>query len=229
MPTVREQILCDRPAVKALLLVLVVACGGAAEPAAPASGSVGKPTPGPVGPGPVGPGSASAPLVMWTVPAGYRGEVIPFPLGFAPSLAHRGVEELRFAPGFFEPDQPGYWSYAFTWRTEDAADLDAATLGGELTAYFKGLIAAVDEKQRITARDEIRAHAEVDGPGRFKLTAHVFDAFKTAKPLDLVGWAERRPCGSGALWVFVLAPRTSTLHGELDALARSTRCGQPLE
>ena len=191
--------------------MFLVACGGASEPAPP-------PAPDPV-----------APLQVWTTPAGWKSETIPFPLDFAPSLAHRGVEELRFAPGFFEPDQPGYWSYAFTWRTEDPANLDAAALGAELTAYFQGLIAVVDEQRRITARDEIVARAEPDGPGKFRLTAHVFDAFKTAAPLDLVGWAERKACGSAALWVFVLSPAKSTLRGELETLARSAQCGQPIK
>jgi len=76
---------------------------------------------------------------------GFRGETIPFPLDFAPGIAHKGVEELRFAPGFFEPAQPGYWSYTFVWRTEDPAAMDAAAVGGELTAYFRGLIEAVDQ------------------------------------------------------------------------------------
>ena len=42
-------------------------------------------------------------LPGWEVPAGWRSEVIPFPLDFAPSLTHRGFEEIRFAPGMFDP------------------------------------------------------------------------------------------------------------------------------
>src|SRR5262245_24178101 len=38
----------------------------------------------------------------WPVPAGWKHETIPFPLGFAPGLPFHGVEELRFAPGFFD-------------------------------------------------------------------------------------------------------------------------------
>jgi hypothetical protein len=162
-------------------------------------------------------------LPGWELPAGWRSEVIPFPLDFAPSLAHRGFEEIRFAPGMFDPAAPGYWSYTFVWRTDDDAVLDEAALASELTVYFGGLIAAVDDKQRITARDQIVARAVRDG-ARFKLTAHVFDAFKTAQPLDLVGWAERRACATGALWIFVLAPAGSTVRAQLDKLAESARC-----
>jgi hypothetical protein len=123
----------------------------------------------------------------------------------------------------FDPAAPGYWSYAFVWRTDDAANLDEAALGSELTLYFRGLIAAVDDKQRITARDQIVVRAVREGD-RFKLTAHIFDAFKTAQPVDLDGWAERRACTSGALWIFVLAPKASTVRPKLDALGSSARC-----
>jgi hypothetical protein len=166
----------------------------------------------------------------WRVPDGFRGETIPFPLDFAPSLSHRGAEELRFAPGFFDPAAPGYWSYAFAWRTDDAAALDAAALAGELTAYFRGLIDAVDTAKQITDREAIVVTATPAGGdgARFTLAAHVFDAFKTQQPLDLTGWAARTPCGAGALWRFVLAPAHSAVRPQLDALASQAACDQPV-
>jgi hypothetical protein len=163
------------------------------------------------------------PPAPWPVHDGWRREVIPFPLDFAPALAHRGFEELRFAPGFFDPARGGYWSYAFAWRTDDRAELDAATLAGELTAYFRGLVAAVDDKHRVSTPEQIVVHATPTGGG-FTLAAHVFDAFGTAAPLDLSGTATRRACGDGALWVFVLAPSASSMRAELDALAAAARC-----
>ncbi|HET7499581.1 MAG TPA: hypothetical protein VFK02_01205 [Kofleriaceae bacterium] len=172
------------------------------------------------------------PAEPWQLPAGFRGETIPFPLDFAPGVAHRGVEELRFAPGFFDPAAPGYWSYAFVWRIEDAAALDAGALGAELTAYFRGLIDAVDQAKAIGDRDAIAVTASpapgAGGAGRFALAAHVFDAFKTHQPLDLVGWAERTGCGTGALWRFVLAPAGSSLRPQLDGLAHAAVCDQPV-
>jgi hypothetical protein len=174
------------------------------------------------GAGAAAPGSQTDP--QWAVPAGWRTEVIPFPLDFAPTVEHQGQEVLRFPPGFLDPASGDYWSYAFVWRTEDPAELGGAALGTELTAYFRGLIAAVDQKQRIQARDEIVARAEPDGAGRFRLTVHAFDAFKTAAPIDLTGWAQRRPCRAGALWMFVLAPEKTAIRAQLDELARGASC-----
>jgi hypothetical protein len=186
----------------------ILACGSA-PPAAPA------PPPEPTA-------RAAEP---WATPAGYRSETIAFPLEFAPQLGHQGFEELRFAPGFFDPAAPGYWSYAFVWRTTDPAELDAAALGGELTAYFRGLIDAVDEAKAIPDHGAIAVRATAAG-ARFTLAAHVFDAFKTKQPLDLIGWAERRACGPGALWRFVLAPASSGLRPELERLAGEAACAQ---
>ncbi|MBA3459003.1 MAG: hypothetical protein H0T46_03510, partial [Deltaproteobacteria bacterium] len=76
----------------------------------------------------------------WPVPAGWKHELIPFPLEFAPTLAHRGVEELRFPPGFLDEASPNRWSYAFVWRLEDPAVLDAPKLAAELAAYLRGLL-----------------------------------------------------------------------------------------
>ena len=161
----------------------------------------------------------------WPLPAGWRDEVIPFPLAFAPTIQHTGIEVLRFPKGFFDPASPEYWSYAFIWRTTDAAVLDEKQLAGELTLYFRGLIAAVDEKQRIEDRDAIVATVTKEGDEpRFTIKAHVFDAFKTAQPVDLVGWAERRACDRGALWVFVLAPEKTSIRTQLDELARAASC-----
>jgi hypothetical protein len=162
----------------------------------------------------------------WRVPPGWKTEVIPFPLEFAPSVAHTGVEELRFPPGMFQPDDPGYWSYAFTWRLTDPARLDAAALSTELTAYFAGLVAAVDTKGAITARQTIRVDAAATGEASWQLIAQTFDAFTTGAAITLVGHARRESCGEGSLWVFVLARPDSGIRPALDTLAAEATCGQ---
>lgn len=167
-------------------------------------------------------GSTPRPPVAWETPAGWKREVIPFPLDFAKTIAHQGAEELRFPPGFFQPASPEYWSYAFIWRTTDAAELDAPRLAAELTLYFRGLITAVDETKKQVADKEAIVATATGGP-RFALTAHVFDAFGDGRAVDLTGWAERVPCGTGAIWVFALAPQTTAIRAEIDRLATAAK------
>jgi hypothetical protein len=168
----------------------------------------------------------SAATNAWSIPAGWKHELIPFPLEFAPDLHHRGVEELRFPPGFLDGASPNRWSYAFAWRLDDAAELDAPSLGAELEAYFRGLLIAVDGDKHRFAADQITATA-TPAPSGFTLSAHIIDAFGDASAVELVGSARRTPCGQGALWTFVLAPQASALRGQLDDLARAAACGQP--
>ena len=195
--------------VRLALALVIAACGSSAPAPVPAQ----RPQPEP----------------PWPVPAGWRSEVIPFPLEFAPSISHRGLEDLRFPPGMFDPSSPDYWSYAFTWHTDDAAELDAARLGQELTAYFTGLIAAADSEGRIAAadREQVVARAVPAGDRRFAITAHVYDAFKTAAAVELEGIATRRACGSGALWTFVLARPATPTRAKLDTLAAQSSCVRP--
>jgi hypothetical protein len=215
-----------------VLMLLLAACGGnsggsAAAPMAPSPAAPPAAAPAAAAAPPRAAAAAAAADPAWPAPVGWRTEVIKFPLDFAPSIAHRGFEGLRFPPGFFDPASGDYWSYTFIWRTEDPARLDAVALGAELTAYFRGLVAAVDEKRhRIASPGEIAARAVPDGAARFQLSAHVFDAFKTAAPVDLIGFAERRPCRAGALWVFVLAPATTRIRPQLEELARAARCAE---
>jgi hypothetical protein len=205
------------PGVCSLLLAVLGACGSKPATPVPASGS--------------GSSIAATPPATWPIPTGWKHETIPFPLGFAPGISHRGVEELRFAPGMFDPKSGGYWSYAFVWRTEDPATLAAPILQAELTIYFRGLLAAVDEtKKQIKNPDDIWVKVTGAGEGETKLAiaAQLVDAFGDARKVELGGWAIRKPCGEGAVWVFVMAPETTTVRAPLDLLGDQAGCKQTL-
>jgi hypothetical protein len=167
-----------------------------------------------------------APPTPWPVPDGWKHELIAFPLGFAPSLAHAGVEEIRFAPGFFQPAAPGYWSYAFVWRLDDVAAFDGTTVAAELTTYFRGLVDAVDENHEIADRESIVVRAASE-QAHLALTAHVIDPFTSKQPVELVGTASQIACPRGVLWVFTFAPERSALKAEVAALAARAACDQP--
>lgn len=80
-------------------------------------------------------------------PADWKAEVIPFPLGFAPDIDYKGVEELRFAPGMFKPETDTYFTYAFVWWLEGRPLIDAARLQDDLLKYYRGLYQAVSKKE----------------------------------------------------------------------------------
>jgi hypothetical protein len=167
----------------ALVLILAAAWSGAAGPSSGASS----------------PQAASDDGFSWPVPAGWRKETIPFPLEFAPDLKHKGVEELRFGPGFSRPDQPDYWSYDFVWRLDDDSAVDETTLPAELTRYFRGLDMTVGGKKYgfDAGRFKATVAAVPASAGAFRARVESYDAFATGKPIVLNAEITSRTCPDG--------------------------------
>lgn len=136
-------------------------------------------------------GPGVKPSFTWPVPTGWKAETIPFPLDFAPSVRHTGVEELRFSPGFGNPDAPDNWTYALAWVLEDKASFTAETLERELTVYFKGLSMAVGAKKFSFDASHFSAHIRMrpaaGAPEARELfgTVETYDCFRTGKPITL--------------------------------------------
>ncbi len=124
------------------------------------------------------------------MPEGWRGETIDFPLGFAPELKYEGFEELRFSPGMFKPESEEFWTYAFVWWVPISTALDAAALGSDLEAYFRGLSKSVNESQDFEP-EKMEFHAELvavktEGEGELFVGKVVtFDAFATRESVTL--------------------------------------------
>lgn len=163
--------------------------------------------------------AAEAPPLKWPVPAGWRSETIPFPLGFAPEVPYRGTEEVRFAPGFFQPNSDTFWTYAFTWWLEGEPDTSRKGLEGNLTRYFSGLCQAVGGKKYAFSPDHFRAKlVPAAGPARhgaheaqaFSGTIETYDPFATGAALTLNVEAQVWDCEQGKHRVVLIlaSPKT---------------------
>ncbi|HEX4047203.1 MAG TPA: hypothetical protein VH309_05190 [Elusimicrobiota bacterium] len=186
--------------IAALILILSAARAGAAGPSSGAA----QPR-----------AQASADGFSWPVPAGWRKETIPFPLEFAPKIPHKGVEELRFGPGFSHPGARDFWSYDFVWRLDDDAPIDEKTLADELAGYFRGLNMSVAGKKY--GFDESRFKASVSPvpaptgatTAEFRARVESYDAFATGKPIVLNVEVRREACPEGRrhFAAFSISPR----------------------
>lgn len=103
-------------------------------------------------------------------PEGWRGETISLPPGFARDMSWSGLEEVRFAPGMFDPKADDFFSYVFVFYLPDAKKPDGKVLRKELLKYYRGLAEAV-------ARDK----GGVDSDS-FQLTVKKVEKKKTGKP-----------------------------------------------
>ena len=89
-----------------------------------------------------------APYVLDTI-KGWGIERFLIPIGFAPSIPYKGVEDIRFTPGWSKRTTNEYWSYAFLWYLDGAPVFDARTIENNLKAYYTGLIKVNTDSTKI--------------------------------------------------------------------------------
>jgi hypothetical protein len=178
-------------------------------------------------------GAKNEPLptgIEWPVASGWKQETIPFPLDFAPAIAHRGVEELRFAPGFFDDKATGWWSYVFAWLLEDDVPADPAALSAELERYFAGLSQSVASERKLKLdAQRIKAHLEADPARRIvRGTIALFDVFGDGRPVMLNVEARRFPCSKAKRHVLQVTTspraRPDPIWTRLDEQGSALRC-----
>jgi hypothetical protein len=85
--------------------------------------------------------------IQLDVPKGWRGERIVLPPGFAKDMKVKGIEEIRFAPGMFQPEAKDFFSYVIVFRLDGKPDLTVESLNAELLTYYRGLAKAVGRGQ----------------------------------------------------------------------------------
>jgi hypothetical protein len=74
------------------------------------------------------------------IPAGWSTERFSLPPEFAPNISYKGVEDIRFAPGWGDSKSDEHWTYSFLWWLEGSPKIDAAVLQTSLKAYYEGLV-----------------------------------------------------------------------------------------
>ena len=85
------------------------------------------------------------------VPAGWSTEHFSLPPDFAPSFTWKGVEDIRFHPGWGDTASKGYWSYAYLWWLEGPVTVTELALQQNLQAYYSGLVGRNIEPRKIPA------------------------------------------------------------------------------
>ena len=170
---------------------------------------------------------------QWPAPTGWRTESIPFPLEFAPDIQHKGMVEIRFSPGFKDPDAPGFWSYAFVWWLEDDVPLTKQLLADELTRYYLGLSKAVSGGKYVIHAEDFKTDLSAEPvttpySSGYSGTIESFDPFKTKKPLRLTVRIRVGMC-EAAKRRFVLVeaspqPMNAAIWTTLSQVAGSFKC-----
>jgi hypothetical protein len=167
-------------------------------------------------------------------PKGWEVERFPIPIGFAPQIPYRGVEDVRFAPGWGDEKSPQYWSYAYLWWLEDDPTIDAATLEKHLTAYYEGLVDRNITQRNIPAGKIIATRvqlkstkADPDDAATYQGTVAMLD-YMAQQPMTLNCRVGVRRCGGQGRTVafFELSPQPvgHAVWSDLRGLKKGFAC-----
>lgn len=130
-------------------------------------------------------------------PDHWNSEQIDFPLAFAPEIELEGFEDLRFAPGWSDPQSEEFWTYHFTWVLDKPVKLDKDYLEATFSIYFDGLTrtvlnqttdSSVQEKPEKTISQFQKTESGFTG------TIKIFDAFHSMESLTLNCKVQERIC-----------------------------------
>jgi hypothetical protein len=135
-------------------------------------------------------GSTQSPYFL-DAPANWGIEHFLIPISFAPTIAYKGVEDIRFTPGWAKKESDEYWSYVFLWYLDGNIQLDAKTIEKNLSAYYTGLLHAnldttkTKSVQIMPAKLAVtKISTEKDATVSFEATVNTLD-FLTWQPIRL--------------------------------------------
>ena len=96
-----------------------------------------------------------------SIPDEWNIERFPLPPDFAPQIQYKGVEDLRFTPGWGDTTSEEHWSYAFLWWLDGNPKIDEAGLEGNLKEYYAGLVGRNIPIRKIPANKLVPVKVEI--------------------------------------------------------------------
>ncbi|KAA2243572.1 hypothetical protein F0L74_13860 [Chitinophaga agrisoli] len=166
-------------------------------------------------------------------PPNWTSEVFALPPDFAPAISLKGVEHVRFAPGWGELGKADYWTYVYLWWVEGKTAPDAAALQKYLTAYYEGLIGRNIERRNIPkekltpVRVSLAPQPGAAGGTRYAGRIDMLD-YMAQRPMTLHCVADIKYCaaaGRTAIF-FQVSPQESghPIWKEMQAIPQQFHC-----
>ena len=164
------------------------------------------------------------------VPDGWRTETIVMPPEFAKDMSYEGLEELRFAPGMFEPTEPDFWSYVFVWWVPHGSDLSEGVIGENLYLYFEGLAYAVAHAEEFDPKNpQFAVDLQPREEGGFEGTVQAYDAFATRESVFLNVTVDVTDCAAqkhtALFFSFSPQPMTHEIWQDMKSISDGFKCG----
>lgn len=172
-------------------------------------------------------------------PKGWDVERFLIPIEFAPSIPYKGIEDIRFAPGWGKANSEEYWSYAFLWYLDGKPEMTAKIVAANLKTYYTGLIGRNIEPRKIPAdkifpvKTEISAAKTTPGDVKtFSGTVYMLD-YMEQKPMTLNCVVHIKSCaGKNNSFVFTeISPKpySDSVWVSLNQLWTNFNCDKAVE
>ncbi len=133
---------------------------------------------------------------------------------------------LRFAPGFWEPESPAFWSYVMAWRGDGESPADAKRIARAVEAYYASFLEDAPKSAEPRPRPRF-LFAEAPSGRHWVGAGAVTDFVVTGDPLGLSMEAATVDCPSGGFEiVFAASPqaRGAPIWEALRAKAETLTC-----
>jgi len=124
-------------------------------------------------------------------PEGWDVERFLIPISFAPAIQYKGVEDIRFTPGWAKVESNEYWSYAFLWFLDGEQNFDSKILENNLAAYYTGLFNINTDESKIDTTKLIPVSVTINSRKAEDVDHKTFDGvvemndYITKKPITL--------------------------------------------
>lgn len=155
------------------------------------------------------------------IPGGWTTEEFSLPPDFAPTFTYRGVEEIRFHPGWGDSTSKGYWSYAYLWWLDGAPEVTEAVLTQNLTAYYDGLVGRNITSRKIPAAKVIptvvaikKAKLKGSDKATFTGTVKMLD-YMTRRPMVLNAVIHLKDAGKRTKTAVIIEVSPQAVGGEV--------------
>jgi hypothetical protein len=165
----------------------------------------------------------------YTAPEGWATERMAFPVEFAPEIQHKGMEDLRFMPGWGNAQSEEYWCYTFLWWLADKPEISAASIKADLEKYYDGLVKRNIRERQIPADKVVSTAVSVKkvNEDTYNATINMLD-YMQQQPITLNAVIHKRTCkGKVAMFIEISPkPYAHKVWSALDKVTNSFDCGQ---
>ena len=121
-------------------------------------------------------------------PAGWDVERFLIPIEFAPQISYKGVEDIRFTPGWGNVKSNEYWTYAFLWYLNGTPKINKKIIENNLMAYYTGLVGRNIKPRKIPADKIIPTKTFVKQVTTYKGDRKTFNG-----TIEMLDYMEQKP------------------------------------